>query len=356
MSSTMRALVTKEPKTASVQDIPIPQPGDGEILVKVHYVAQNPTDWKAMAGSPPGAVIGCDFAGTVHDANGSHWSKGQRVAGFVQGTAPKPPRGAFAEYTVIEASLVYEIPENISYQEAAVVPLAFATAVQAIYQRLGLPEPRTPDQQATPFIVNGGTSSVGKYAVQLGKLSGLFVIATGSKKNHDLLKSLGANATVDYKDSDWEAQVRKLSNDNLQYAFDCIAENGTIQSLAKCLSPTKGGHIVTLLPAKPAEGEIKEINSKAKVESTIVYTVFQRALPYGASFDNVGGETPEDKAYWEKWLSVLPQYLSSGRIKPNKIRELGGLEDLLVGFKEQQEGKVSAEKLVYKVVPCQSKI
>jgi NADPH:quinone reductase-like Zn-dependent oxidoreductase len=274
----------------------------------------------------------------------------------VQGSAPKPPRGAFAEYAVIEASLVYEIPENISYQEAAVVPLAFATAVQAIYQRLGLPEPRTPDQRATPFIVNGGTSSVGKYAVQLGKLSGLFVIATGSKKNHDLLKSLGANATVDYKDSDWEAQVRKLSNDNLQYAFDCISENGTIQSLAKCLSPTKGGHIVTLLSAKPAEGEVKEINSKAKVESTIVYSVLQRALPYGAFFDNVGGETPEDKAYWEKWLSVLPQYLSSGRIKPNKIRELGGLEDLLAGFKEQQEGKVSAEKLVYKVVRGQFKI
>jgi hypothetical protein len=95
--------------------------------------------------------------------------------------------------------------------------------------------------------------------------------------------------------------------------------------------------------------EIEAINKKAKVESTIVYTVFQRELKYGA-FDNCGEETPEDKKFWEKYLSMLPEYLKTGKIKPNKVRELGGLDDILRGFKEQQEGKVSAEKLVYRVI------
>lgn len=303
----------------------------------------------------PGKIVGCDFAGTISKANGSKWREGQRVAGFVQGTASKPTRGSFAEYAVIEASLVFPIPDDITYQQASVIPLAFATAVQAMFQRLGLPEPSKPDKSATPFLVNGGTSSVGKYAVQLGKLSGLFVIATGSKKNHELLKSLGADACVDYRDSDWTEQIRKISHDNLVHAFDCISEGGTIQSIAKALSPTKGGHIVTLLPVAKIRPEVASINKKVKIESTIVYTVFQRALKYGA-FDNCGSETPHDRAVWEKYLGLLPGYLSSGKIKPNRIRELGGLDDINTGFKEQQEGKVSAEKLVYKVLSEQSKI
>lgn len=345
--STMKALVSVEGKTAVVKDIPIPKPEEGEILVKVHYVAQNPTDWKAMMAVPPGRTIGCDFAGTVQESNGSHWREGQRVAGFVQGTAVNPSRGAFAEYAVIESSLVYPIPDSTSYQEASVIPLPFATAAQAMFQRLQLPTPSKPAKSAFPILINGGTSSVGKYAVQLAKQSGLFVIATGSKRNHELLTSLGADETIDYSTPDWPSQVRTLTHDNLQHAFDCISESSTVPQIAKALSPTKGGHIVTILPHKTSE--VSDINSKAKVESTIVYTVFQRELKYGA-FDNcANGETPEDKAHWEKWLSMLPELLSSGKIKPNRVKELGGINDILEGFKLQQDGKVSAEKLVYKI-------
>ena len=349
----MRALVSIEGKTAEVKQIPVPSPGEGEILVKVHYVAQNPTDWKAMSAVPPGRTIGCDFAGEVYDTNGSHWRNGQRVAGFVQGTSPDPndaekSRGAFAEFLTIESSLVFEIPESVSDQEASVVPLPFATASQAMYQRLNLPEPSKPAKSSFPLLISGGTSSVGKYAIQLGKMSGCFVVATGSKKNHDFLLSLGADAVVDYNDADWPDQVRKATHDKLEHAFDCIAEHGTPQAIAKSLAPTKGGHIVTLLPIGNVRPEVEKINSKAKIESTIVYTVFQRPLAYKV-FDNCGEETPQDKAVWEKYLDWLPQALGSKRLKPNRVKEMGGLEDLLKGFKEQQEGRVSAEKLVYKV-------
>lgn len=346
----MKAFVSVEGKTGAVQDVPKPTPEEGEILVKVNWVAQNPTDWKAMAAAPPGRIIGCDFAGTVEDPNSSHWRKGQRVAGFVQGTTVNPTRGVFAEYAVIESSLVYAIPDSITDQQAAVIPLAFATAVQALFLRLGLPQPSHPAKSPFPILINGGTSSVGKYAIQLSKLAGLFVVATGSKRNHPLILSLGADAVVDYSDADWPSQVRTHTDNNLEYAFDCISEKGTQKSIAQSLSPTKGGHIVTLLPNSPElKSDIHDtVNKKVKLESTIVYTVFERTLKYGA-FDNCGSPTPEDKALWEKYLSMLPHLLEEGKIKSNRIREMGGIEAINTGFQEQKEGKVSAEKLVYRI-------
>ncbi|PSS05261.1 chaperonin 10-like protein [Coniella lustricola] len=346
----MRALVTEGQEKVSVQEIDVPTPAEGEILVKVNYVAQNPTDWKAAHGAPPGRIVGCDFAGTVADPNGSSWREGQRVAGFVQGTSTngigeRPLRGVFAEYAVIEASLVYSIPDGITDQQAAVVPLAFATAVQGLFQRLALPEPSKPAKSAFPLLINGGTTSVGKYAIQLAKLAGLFVVATGSKRNHELLKSLGADAVVDYNDADWPEQVRKVTHDNLEHAFDCIAEKGTYEASAAALSPAKGGHVIGLLPPGKAR---EQVASKVKLECTIVYTVFERPLAYGA-FDYCGSATPQDKAFWEKYLGQLPELLSSGKVKPNRIHERGGLEEIPKGFELAKEGKISAEKLVYKI-------
>lgn len=313
---------------------------------------------KAVSFSPPGRIVGCDFAGVVAAPNGSSWRQGQRVAGFVQGTStngiePNPTRGVFAEYCVVEASLVFAIPDAITDPQAAVLPLAFATAVQAMFQWLALPEPepgsKTAAKTAIPFLVNGGTSSVGQYAIQLGKLAGLFVVATGSRRNHALLEELGADATIDYNDADWPDQVRKVTHDGLEHAFDCIAEKGTYESIAQSMSPTKGGgYIAGLLPAGAVREKIEGINPKVKVQCLIVYTVFERPLNY-PGFDHSGRETPEDKAMWEKYLSMLPELLSSEKIKPNRIREMGGLDDILTGFQEQQQGKVSAEKLVYKV-------
>ncbi|KAH9907402.1 zinc-binding dehydrogenase [Xylariomycetidae sp. FL2044] len=345
----MKALVTTEPQTASVQDVPTPSPGEGEILVKVSYVGQNPTDWKGVEHSPPGRIIGCDFVGTVAEANGSQWREGQRVAGWVQGQREDPVRGAFAEYLVTEASLVFAVPDNVADAEAATVPLAFATAVQALFQRLKLPEPSRPAKTAFPFLVAGATTSVGKYAVQLAKLAGLYVVATGSAKNHALLRALGADATIDYRDADWAEQVRKVTHDGLEHAFECV---GDARSVLPAMSPTKGGHVVSILPVRELResGEAEAVNKKVRVESTLAYSVFGRPLPpaYADAFDNTD-RLAEDKAVWEKYLSLLPSLLGNRKIRPNEVREMGGLEDIPRGFKEQEEGRVSAQKLVYKI-------
>jgi NADPH:quinone reductase-like Zn-dependent oxidoreductase len=344
----MKALVTAEGGTVTVQEIPRPTPPEGEILVRVHYAAQNPTDWKAAPHLPPGRIVGSDFAGTVEDPNGSSWRQGQRVAGFVFAGQDEPKRGAYAEYLVTGSSFVWAVPDSVSLRDAATVSLAIATALQAMFQRLGLPEPSKPAKSAFPILINGGTSSVGQYAVQLAKLAGLYVIATGSAKNRDFLTSLGADAVVDYSDAAWPEKVRSLSHDGLQHAFDCVSEKETMIAVAKAISPTKGGHVLCILPRK--NNELPADLTKVKIESTVVYTVFEKPIgPRGGEFDNYGGPTPQDRAFWEKYLSMLPDYLESGKIKPNPSRELGGLEAIAEGFELHKQGKVRAEKLVYKI-------
>ncbi|KAK1994766.1 zinc-binding dehydrogenase [Colletotrichum falcatum] len=353
MTGTMRALVTQGDKTAKVQEVPKPKPGPGEILVKVSVVAQNPTDWKGTASAPAGRIVGCDFAGTVDDPNGASFRKGQRVAGWVHGQWENPPRGAFAEYLVTESTLVFPVPDALTDAEAAVVSLAFATAVQALFQRLRLPEPRpdgTPAASATkaderiPLLINGASSSVGMYAVQLAKMAGLRVIATASKRNHELLKRLGADVTIDYRDAHWVELLRAAAGNNLRHAFDTISEVETTRMVVRAVSPG-GGHVVCILPRKADEVGAPE---GVRVESTLAYTVFGRHVKYGP-YDNTDGPKPEDKAFWEKYLTLLPKWLEEGKVKPNPRRELGGLEDIPKGFELQAKGGVSAQKLVYRI-------
>lgn len=342
----MRALVTTDEHTAVVQDVPKPVPEAGEILIKVHYAAQNPTDWKSVSYRPGGRIVGCDFAGTMEDSNGSSWRNGERVAGWVHGARAEPQRGAFAEYLVTESSLVFPVPESVHLREAATVSLAFATAVQALFQRLGLPEPSEPAKEPIPILINGGATSVGLYAIQLAKLAGLRVVATGS--NLELLKSFGADEVVDYKNEEWAEEVRSLTADNLLHALDCISEPNTIVPVAKAMSSTKQSHVLCILPRSNKDIP-EDVAARVKIESTLAYTVFGRALGE-TGFDNTGPARPEDKEFWEKYIRLLPDLLSSGKIKPNIAKELGGLESIPEGFKLQMEGKVRAEKLVYKIL------
>ena len=210
----------------------------------------------------------------------------------------------------------------MTLQEAATLPLALATAVQALHARLKI-------QKGDKVLINGGASSVGLYAIQVATLAGATVFCTASPKNHDYLTSLGAQC-YDYNDAQWPFQVLEHG---IEKALDCISLDTT--PLEKAM---KGGKIVTLLPTTKSDRVI--------IESTIVYSIFG-PLSYG-NFDNC--DTPEeDRALWVEWLHKLPGLLESGTIKCNKVTMSGSLHDIPAGFKRQEEGKLSAEKLVYKV-------
>ena len=115
-----------------------------------------------------------------------------------------------------------------------------------------------------------------------------------STKNHEFLKKLGADVTVNYRDEGWVDQVKDITGSELQYALDCIAYGESAKNTAKALMSKDGARLISL--SFVDKSSVHAANSHVKVEAMIALTVFGRALPeaFGA-FDNTGGETPEDQ-------------------------------------------------------------
>ena len=153
--------------------------------------------------------------------------------------------GAYQEYVKVDKGLIIPLPDNVSFEGGATLPLASITAALVIFQQLGFPFPGE-GKKDIPFLVWGGASSVGMYAIQLANLAGATVIATASKQNHDLLKSLGATYTFDYKDVDVIEKIKKASGGGVQYGIDTVSEAKTVQQGAKAYK--ENGEIGLILP------------------------------------------------------------------------------------------------------------
>jgi NADPH:quinone reductase-like Zn-dependent oxidoreductase len=137
------------------------------------------------------------------------------------------------------------LADSMSFEEGSALPLASITASLVIFQQLGFPLPGT-GKKNVPFLVWGGASSVGMYAIQLAALAGATVIATASKDNHELLKSLGAKYTFDYKDSDVIDQIKKAAGGEVEYGIDCVSVPETVGQGAKAYG--SNGKVGLILP------------------------------------------------------------------------------------------------------------
>ncbi|KIJ12398.1 hypothetical protein PAXINDRAFT_137061 [Paxillus involutus ATCC 200175] len=195
-------------------DFPVPKPKPGHVLVRVRAAALNPVGWKFM-GVLPNFLSARphpaehDLAGVVVDANGSQFSDGDEVIGFIPVSLQSTTRqGALAQYATLPASNLILKPTKLSWEEAAGLPLAAQTALQAL--RLGgcdreLTEPNKSSSgisgstpQETIFI-NGGSTAVGIYAIQIAKAMGFRVVASASGRNEDFVRNLGADEFIDYR-------------------------------------------------------------------------------------------------------------------------------------------------------------
>ncbi|KAJ5192733.1 hypothetical protein N7449_008875 [Penicillium cf. viridicatum] len=341
----MKAVIVTQPKTEGlVTDRPIPKLRDDYILIKTVSVGLNPTDWKHVAYlSPPGVLVGCDFAGTVEAVGKDvkkNFNKGDRVCGFVHGAnAVQPEDGAFAEYIVAKGDLQWKIPENMSFQEAATLGVGINTVGQGLYQSLKLALPTEPIKDATPILIYGGSTATGTLAIQFAKLSGYKVLTTCSPRNFDLVRSLGADEVYDYKDAQAPAEIRKATDNNLKLVFDCISLESSAAFSDNSIS-TDGGEYSALLNAK-----INRANVNAR--STLAYTTLGEAFSFG---DTPFPAKPEDQAFAEKFIPIAESLLAQGKVKvhPPKVGE-HGLKGVLEGLKLLREDKVSGEKLVYNV-------
>lgn len=200
MSTTMHAAVAVEHQQPLVlQDLPVPQPGPGQVLVRVLASAVNPLDTKIAAGKGGHAnqtlpaVLGMDLAGVVERLGEgvTAFSVGAEVYGMAGGIGGN--QGALAQYIAVDADLLARKPHNLSMREAAALPLIFITAWEGLVDRANV-------RAGQKVLIHGGAGGVGHVAVQIAKARGAEVFATGSAHSRAAIESFGATP-IDYRSS-----------------------------------------------------------------------------------------------------------------------------------------------------------
>jgi NADPH:quinone reductase-like Zn-dependent oxidoreductase len=225
---------TGSPDVLHYEEADRPDPGDGQVLIRVHAAAVNPTDWKARRGLSETrlpAVLGKDVSGTVELSHADGFADGDDVFGYVTG-------GGYAEFVIAPANTIALKPAALSYEQAAGLPVAGMTAWQALFDRGGLERGQT-------ALIAGAAGGVGHLAVQFGKLAGTRVIGTGSSRNRDFVLGLGADEYIDYTEQDVGQGVS-----GVDVAFDTVGGD-TTQALVPTLRD--GGILVTIANTPPEE-------------------------------------------------------------------------------------------------------
>ncbi|MEU6719243.1 NAD(P)-dependent alcohol dehydrogenase [Nonomuraea sp. NPDC046802] len=200
------------PDNLQLTDLPTPAPGRGEVLVRVRATSVQPYDWHFMRGEPylarvmPGGlglrrpslpVLGADIAGVVE-------AVGPDVTGFAPGDEvyTMSKQGGFAEYACVPADDLAPKPRNLTFEEAAAVPLAAGTALLALRDDGQV-------QKGDNVLINGASGGVGTFAVQLAKAFGAHVTGVCGPRNIDLVRSLGADEVIDYTKEDFTLGGRR---------------------------------------------------------------------------------------------------------------------------------------------------
>ncbi|MFX0580739.1 NADP-dependent oxidoreductase [Nocardia nepalensis] len=236
--TTMRAMsqhVIGGPEVLTEVELPIPTPGPGQILIRVRAAGLNPTDWRhrgvagLFLGEPP-FVLGWDVSGEVvrTGIGVTLFEPGDEVFGML----PYPHgHGALAEYVAGPARAFAPKPSNLDHIQAAAIPLAALTAWQALVDTAKL-------QAGQRILIHAAAGGVGHFAVQIAKARGAHVIGTASAANHEFLRGLGADETIDYRTTDFAEAVR-----DVDVVLDSIDDENSVRSM-RTLRP--GGLLVSL--------------------------------------------------------------------------------------------------------------
>lgn len=226
-----------------IGEMPDPEVGDDDVLIRIHAASVNPLDTKIKSGEfkliipyRPPLVLGNDMAGTVVRV-------GARVRDFKPGDAvyarPDDDRiGTFAEFIAVKASSLALKPRNLSMVEAAAVPLVALTAWQVLVETAKL-------KKGQRVFIQAGSGGVGSIAIQLAKHLGAFVATTISTANVDWAKALGADVVIDYKAQDFSSVLRdydvvlnSLGNDELNKSLQILKPGGHLISISGPPTPT----------------------------------------------------------------------------------------------------------------------
>lgn len=215
------------------EEAPQPEPGQGEVLIKVRAAGVNPVDYKVRAGDYNRAdvdfplILGRDVSGVVERVGPGVDSlqTGDAVYAFLGSHS-----GGYAEYAVAKVDEVARKPARLDDIHAAAVPLAATTAWQALLDHGNL-------QSEQRVLIHGAAGGVGHFAVQFAKVRGAYVIATARREDFELLRSLGADETIDYIKEDFESRARDIDlvidlvgGEAQQRSWNVVKEGGAIIS------------------------------------------------------------------------------------------------------------------------------
>lgn len=306
-----------------VGSAPVPTPGPGDVIVRARAVAVNPID--GLGGVARRvvlpwlhypAVLGSDVAGEVVAIGSSvqGMTIGDRVVGYAVGVEKNrnnPAEGAFQSHVALMARMCSVLPDAISFEAAAVLPLALTTAAAGLFEKdqldLVLPtakptEPTAkPTEQGQTVVIFGGATSVGMNAIQLARNAGYDVIATASTRNFEFLQSLGDGALVDYHDSDVIEKINRHLDGRHLAGILALANGSLSQAIAVAIS--------TVGPAT------KRIASAHPTPVTRIRGALARR--HGVHVSAIWGGTPKDTPVGPAiWNAFLPSALAEQRYKP----------------------------------------
>ena len=283
------------PEMLIPEERPVPQPGPGEVLVKVAAAGVNRPDVMQRMGlypPPKGApdIPGLEIAGEVVALgdNVTRWKPGDKVMALVVG-------GGYAEYCLTHEGHALPVPQNISMNEAGAIPETFFTVWHNVFERGGLKSGET-------LLVHGGTSGIGTTAIQLAKAFGAKVITTaGSPEKCEAARKLGADLAINYKSEDFVAATKNFTGGK---GADVI------------LDMVGGDYIERNYEAAGVEGRIVQIAFQGSPKATVDFRrIMLKRLHHTGS--TLRSRSVEDKTAIASAVAekVLP-LIASGKVKP----------------------------------------
>jgi len=269
-----------------LEQVPLPEPQAGEVLVRIHAAGVNPVDWKVRSGLLKDFlpltfpyIPGAELAGVVAKvgAGVTAFQPGQAVFG-------RTSKGSYAEYGIVPAGALALKPESLSFDEATTIPVGATTAWQGLFDHGNL-------QPGQRVLILGGAGGVGLFAVQFARWKGAHVISTASTGNMDFVRSLGAETAIDYTKTRVEDEVR-----DVDLVFDTVG-GAALASAWHTLK--RGGTLISTAgqadEAKARELGVRTARFSAQVTSELLST-FARLIEEGQIKAFVGAVFSLDEA------------------------------------------------------------
>ncbi len=308
------------PDVLKFVDIEKPVPGDSQVLIRVRAASVNPLDWHFMQGEPyiarmvmglrkPADIrLGVDFSGVVEGV-------GRSVTQLKPGDAVFGGRtGAFAEYMTVRADQLVRKPDNMTFEQAAAVPVAAITALQGLRDAGRV-------QAGQHVLINGASGGVGTFAVQIAKSFGAHVTGVCSTRNVDMVRSIGADEVIDYTKDDFTK-----SGQHYDLILDMVG-NHSLRDLRRVLQP-RGA--VIMIGASSG----KWIAPLPRVLNALVYTRFvPQTMRFFLSNLNV------------KDLNILGDLMATGKLTP-VIDRTWPLSELPEAIRYQEAGHARGKVVI----------